>query len=395
MKMALRLFLAFFLLCGVVHAQKHLGELVTKSGKAIAVEVESSQPQTRLLMTRAFNAHGAFTVVDSKGALVLRVEPSGNGAVVTVETPVSKQVRFRQEVRGDNATDAVLRACDAAVEFVTQKPGFFAGQIAFVTDKGDTSEICVGNLFFQGVRQLTNDNNTSLSPHFSPDGRKITYTGYFQNGFPDLYVIEMGSFRRRSFASYKGTNTGGVFSPDGSRVAMILSSSGNAELYVADAEGRNPRRLTTTIKAIEASPTWSPDGTRIAVSSDPQGSPQIYEIGANGGTLRRLPTGLSGYCTEPTWNPRDPNVIAFTARTGGTFQIGVYDFKTGQAKFVTNSGDVSEPCWTNDGRHLICTQRNGRKQALVLVDTESGRRTALHSPQFGNASMATFYYPKR
>ena len=47
---------------------------------------------------------------------------------------------------------------------------------------------------------------------------------------------------------------------------FVTSRDGNAEIYVADADGRNPVRLTND-PANDREPAWSPDGTQIAFSS--------------------------------------------------------------------------------------------------------------------------------
>ena len=49
---------------------------------------------------------------------------------------------------------------------------------------------------------------------------------------------------RRAFARYPGSNISPAVSPDGSKVAMILSKDGWVDLYVCDADGSDLKRLT-------------------------------------------------------------------------------------------------------------------------------------------------------
>src|SRR5690606_30885121 len=140
----------------------------------------------------------------------------------------------------------------------------------------------------------------------------------------DIFMIDLNSLQRTTFVSFKGTNSGARFSPDGQQVAMVLSGEGNPEVYVSNAEGRRVSRRTRT-SAVEASPTFSPDGSQLLFTSDAAGGPQLCTMPAAGGTARRVPTNISGYCAEPDWNHADPNKIAFTMRIGKGFQIGVYD----------------------------------------------------------------------
>ncbi len=173
---------------------------------------------------------------------------------------------------------------------------------------------------------------------------------------------------------------------------MSLTSVGNAEIYVAASIDNKPRRLTAN-KSLEASPTWSPDGRRLAFTSDARGKPQIYEMSANGGPMRRIPTNVSSYCSEPTWNPVKENLIAFTAAVSGGFQIALYDSTKRKSEILTSvSQSAVEPTWLNDGRHLVFTKRQNGRMRLMLLDTETKKISALHVPNFGDASSASFVY---
>jgi TolB protein len=247
-------------------------------------------------------------------------------------------------------------------------------------------------LLFNRVRPLTADRALATGPSWSPDGTKLLYTTYYKTGFPDIYMIDLQSGRKIPVATYKGTNSGGEYSPNGRSIAMSLTSAGNAEIFVTESIDKKPRRLTTN-KSLETSPTWSPDGRRLAFTSDARGKPQIYEMSANGGPMRRIPTNVSSYCSEPTWNPIKENLIAFTAAVSGGFQIALYDFKTRSSQILTTvSQSAVEPTWMNDGRHLVFTQRQNGRMRLMLLDTETKKVSSLHVPDFGDASSASFAY---
>ena len=95
------------------------------------------------------------------------------------------------------------------------------GKLAFVAQNGKQQEIYTSDLFFRNVRRLTRDGSYSQHPRWSPDGRKLLYTGYYRTGFPDIFLIDLDTGRRVTIAQYKGLNTGATFSPNGQAMAMV------------------------------------------------------------------------------------------------------------------------------------------------------------------------------
>jgi TolB protein len=169
--------------------------------------------------------------------------------------------------------DALYSAGDVAVSKTLGTKGFFASKVAFIADRTGNSEVYTSDILFKAVRQLTKDRAQCLSPNLSPDGNVLLYTSYHGTGFPDIYKVDLLTGRRSVLAGFRGTNTGGTFSPDGRQIAMILSGSGNAEVYVSNSTGKQLRRLTRT-DSLEADPSWSPDGRRLVFTSDQLGGPQ-------------------------------------------------------------------------------------------------------------------------
>ena len=391
----LLLIASFSLLTTAVSAQViDIGDAVRQGEGRLAIAVDSTDAALAKLARMAFALHGGYTVTTAaKSAYTFQIErASGSSVTLTIGSGQPVQEQLRRVVPGRNLQNATLRACDLAVEATLHTKGFFAGKLAFIGKQRGVSEVYTSDLLFNRVRPLTADRALVTGPSWSLDGTKLLYTTYYKTGFPDIYMIDLLSGRKIPVATYKGTNSGGEYSPNGRSIAMSLSSAGNAEIFVAASIDSKPRRLTIN-KSLETSPTWSPDGRRLAFTSDARGKPQIYEISANGGPMRRIPTNVSSYCSEPTWNPIKENLIAFTAAVSGGFQIALYDFKTRSSQILTTvSQSAVEPTWMNDGRHLVFTQRQNGRMRLMLLDTETKKVSSLHVPDFGDASSASFVY---
>ena len=86
----------------------------------------------------------------------------------------------------------------------------------------------------------------------------------------------------------------GVRSPDRTRIAYSSSRGGSADVYVMDADGKNPRRVTAD-PGSEGEPVWAPDGARLVYTASPSGGvPQLVSVRADGADSRPLTASPGG-----------------------------------------------------------------------------------------------------
>ncbi len=122
-------------------------------------------------------------------------------------------------------------------------------RIAFVSDRSVEGQenhdpvVFIMNADGSSVHPLFTEGG-SAEPNWSPDGKKITYS----NG--DIYIIAADG----SGPSVNLTNSPDeadktpLWSPDGSHIAFIKESAGKQNLWIMDADGKNPRALTNNSK---------------------------------------------------------------------------------------------------------------------------------------------------
>jgi TolB protein len=229
----------------------------------------------------------------------------------------------------------------------------------------DVKEVYMADYDGANSRRITTNRQLNITPVWSPDARAIAYTSY-RRGYPDIFVALIYQGLQQEPTKGVGQNMLPMYSPDGTRIAFMSNREGNPEIYVMNVDGSNVRRITNH-PAIDVTPTWSPTGTQIAFTSDRAGTPQIYIIGADGLNLRRL-TMNESYADRPTWSPAPFNEVAFAARTGGGYDIKIYDLATGATRQVTfGEGTNESPAYSPNGRHLAFTStRAGRVQIFTI-----------------------------
>jgi len=294
----------------------------------------------------AVQPNGGIKVSGAPGAISV----TGGGKSLNSSTPAADDKSARMAAR---------KLSDAMCEAYGQQKGFACDRIVFVNRKGaDNAELCMSYPDGLDIRQLTADATGTVGPRWK-DANTILYTS-LKSG-PQIWEYDVSAEKRRMKWSFKGLTTGAAVSPDGSRVAIILSFQGNPELYVIS--GNNYTRLTNTKNASEGCPSWSPDGKKIVYMSDETRSQQLYIIDVATKQKRRL-TSKGRQNMEPDWG-KDGRIAYIS---GGVVKVIDPAEGEGSAKTVTQSGGWKHPSWARDMRHIVAASSN----VLFVLDTMEG-----------------------
>ena len=162
------------------------------------------------------------------------------------------------------------------------------------------------------TQAVTHDGAIVAAPAWVPGRLALYYTSY-KLGNPDIFYHDLTTGQRRAIARYSGLNTGAAVSPDGTKVAMILSKGGSPNVYVCNADGTDLKKLTSTSE--DSSPCWSPDGQWICFATKINSRRLLAKVPAGGGEVQIVKTVGVSNPTEPDWSP-DGKWIAFTSQDG-------------------------------------------------------------------------------
>lgn len=370
------------------------GELARKQ---VPLDLGNTLPGITPLASRAINVHGGLrleTPKKSKFSISL-IQQGQNSLQLTIAGGLPKKPLQSITLSGESSIETVFKAMDLAVVEILGIPGFFSGKLSYLSDLGGKKEIFVSNALMSSARPQTSFQKITFNPSWDNQGKGIFFTSN-RKVFNNVYHLDLTSRKISTIASYKGSNLRAVQNPRTQQVALILSASGNPDVWLAETAKSRPRKLTNN-RSNESGPCWSPDGRRMIVTSDSRGKPQLYEVSLSTGKLMRIPTNISSHCTEAAWNPVDANRIAFTAAVGGNFQICEYNFSSRKSKILTRGKrDGMQPAWAIDGRHLYFTERSSSGPTRIMIlDTEfeEAKPIMLHDASFGNCSQVSFYKP--
>lgn len=264
---------------------------------------------------------------------------------------------------------------DDVVQAITRKRGIGQTKIAFKAEEpGGSGEIYVSDFDGHNAQAVTADGAIVAAPAWVPGKFALFYTSY-KLGNPDIFYGDLSTGQRRTFAAYGGLNTSAAVSPDGRKVAMVLSRSGDPNIWVCNVDGSGLRQLTHT-HADDSCPCWSPDGRWICYATKIHSRRRLAKISAEGGEPEALSTSGAPDPTEPDWSP-DGKWIAFCSQSGDYFNICVMAAEGGGSPVVLVSGE--HPSWSPNSRTLVYNDLIHYRPVLSVLDVFTKQHKNAHN----------------
>ena len=250
-------------------------------------------------------------------------------------------------------------------------------RIAFVSTRGENTDVYVMDSDGKHQRRVTTHDAEDMQPTWSPDGRKIAFVSNRNGGHIQIWVIDADG--RNPIRLTDGVwDDHPDWSPDGHKIAYQASrkkalniEKWNYEIYVMGADGSNKRPLTDH-PAYDGQPCWSPDGKKIAFSSNREENlMEVYLMDTDGRNQKRLTHNFQDGedRSMPTWAPNGRR-IAYV----WNWQIWVMDSNGDNWRRLTEKGEGRYPTWSPDGDTVAFESwdREGPEHGIYTVGVSSG-----------------------
>ena len=224
---------------------------------------------------------------------------------------------------------------------------------------------------------------TWMSVDLSPDGKTLAF-----DLLGDIYTMPVSGGEATALTSGPAFDMHPRYSPDGKTIAFGSDRGGMENVWLMDADGKNPRILVDDNDNYLRSAAWTPDGNYLVVrkeDANKAGIPpvEIWLYNIHGGSGIKLTSkdeinNGSGPVVSP-----DGRYIYFSARTqrfnytpdvsNGLWQIMRYDRETAETSQLTGGyGGAARPAISPDGKTLIYIGRREDKSDMIARNLASG-----------------------
>ena len=327
-----------------------------------------------------------FRVLNQEYVVIGTIKPTGTGAyeVGYALHDVARGKELLSETYRppeSQLRDVAHAISDRIYEQLTGIPGAFSTKILYVTHNRGAErpyQLQYADADGARVKTILRSREPIMSPSWSPDGTKIAYVSFEQNGLPKIYVHNLGSAERRVVAQFKGINGAPAWSPDGQKLALTLSKGGNPDIYSLDLNNGDLEQMTDHY-GIDTEPRWMPDGDHLVFTSSRSGGPQIYQLNVDDKSVRRV-SFEGAYNARPEVTP-DGRYLVYVHRRNGSFNVGVQDLQRGTFDIVTQTNMDESPSVAPNGSMIIYGTQHRGTGVLQAVSIDGRVKVELPSKE--------------
>ena len=205
----------------------------------------------------------------------------------------------------------------------------------------------------------------------SPDGKRLALTIVdHATGVSNIWIHDLLRNIRTRFTFATSDRGNPVWSPDGKRIAYT-GALADGDLFVKDIEGSAPEELVYHDRAVRAPTGFSPEGKEILFTANDyfgKTAEDVWTVAAVRGAAAHPVVSTKARETGAVFSA-DRQWIAYVSNESGQYEVYVTRYPNAGGKLQVSMNGGSGPHWRSDGRELLYLAPDA-KVLVVPVETQ-------------------------
>ncbi len=209
-----------------------------------------------------------------------------------------------------------------------------------------------------------------LEAALSPDGGRLAVT-VSQSGNLDVWVWDLARGVKTRLSTAPELDLFPLWSPAGDEVAFASRRSGNSDIYLRPADGGGEELAVAATSQNEWPSDWSRDGKHLLYTKqDPETGYDLWylERSEDGGGWEPHPFLQERFHQAAAKLSPNGRYVAYISEESGQREIYVQPFPEGGRKVTVSNNGGSQVRWSRDGKELFYVE--GERLMVVGVSTE-------------------------
>jgi Tol biopolymer transport system component len=207
-----------------------------------------------------------------------------------------------------------------------------------------------------------------MEPALSPDGTQLAVVVSSEGGASDIWIYDLERNLGSRFTFAHRSVFGPTWSPDGSRLAFWDDADSSRGIYAKQVGGGGSETLLMRTAATGETDYWSSDGRWLTyIERGGTTGWDIHGLSFDRDSVRSVPVRVTPFNEYQSSISPDGSLLAYGSTESGGYEVFVQAFPGPGGKWRISTSGGGEPHWRGDGRELYYLSPDRKIMAVTVT----------------------------